>query len=132
MTQQSEEHAGAGGAGAPPPTDEANRARAGLTREYAREEIRVEWYASRCIHSGACIRALPQAFDPTKRPWVNVQAANADALAQAVVRCPTGALRFERLDGGPQEPEPDTVGITPVLNGPYFVRGPIDIVDPAT
>jgi uncharacterized Fe-S cluster protein YjdI len=127
-----EPDAGQGGAGAPPPEHAANQVRPGLTREYERSEIRVQWYASRCIHSGACIRALPSAFDPARRPWIDVDAADADSLAQAVMRCPTGALRFERLDGGPQEPEPESVEITPVRNGPYLVRGPVDIVDPAT
>lgn len=127
-----EADASQGGTGAPPPENAANQVRPGMTREYARDEIRVEWYASRCIHSGACIRALPVAFDPARRPWVDVSAADPDALANAVMRCPTGALRYRRLDGGPQEPESETVEITPVRHGPYFVRGPIDIVDPST
>lgn len=132
MSSANEADAGQGGTGAPPPQNAANQVRPGLTREYATPEIRVEWYASRCIHSAACVRALPSAFDPTRRPWIDVTAADADAVANAVMRCPTGALRFERLDGGPQEPEPESVEITPVRNGPYFVRGPVDIVDPAT
>lgn len=127
-----ESHAGQGGAGAPPPPDQANNVRPGLTREYARPEIRVEWYASRCIHSGACIRALPQVFDPARRPWIDVSAADADAIASAVTCCPTGALRFQRLDGGPQESTEPAVTITPIRNGPYFVRGSIDMVNPQT
>jgi uncharacterized Fe-S cluster protein YjdI len=125
-----EADAGKGGTGAPPPTNEANRVQRGLTREYVRPEIRVQWYASRCIHSGACIRALPKVFDPQRRPWVDVSAADADAIANAVVKCPTGALRYERTDGGPNETPADRVQITPIANGPYFVRGAFDIVDP--
>lgn len=131
-TPNAESDAGQGGTGAPPPTDHANNVRSGLTREYARPEIRVEWYASRCIHSGACIRALPVVFDPARRPWIDVSSADADAIAAAVTRCPTGALRFHRLDGGPQEAPEQSVTITPVRNGPYFARGPIDIVNPET
>jgi len=127
-----EPDASAGGTGAPPPENAPNRVRAGLTREYSRPEIRVEWYASRCIHSAKCIRALPSAFDPNRRPWIDVGVADADALADAVMQCPTGALKFVRLDGGPQEPVPDTVQVLPFRNGPYLVRGAIDILDPAT
>ena len=127
-----ESDAGQGGIGAPPPTDQANNVRSGLTREYARPEIRIDWYASRCIHSGACIRALPVVFDPKQRPWVDVSAADADAIAAAVTACPTGALRYQRFDGGPQESTGQSVQVTPIRNGPYFVRGPIDIVDPQT
>ena len=132
MEASREPDAGEGGTGAPPPEDAANRVRRGLTREYSRAEIRIEWYASRCIHSAACVRALPGVFNPLARPWIDINAADADALASAVLRCPTGALRFERYDGGPAEPVPETVQITPVRNGPYLIRGPIDIRDPVT
>ncbi len=70
-----ESHAGDGGTAAPPPEQSANRVRAGLTREYERAEIRVRWYASQCINSGAYIHALPAAFNPMHRPWVGVGAA---------------------------------------------------------
>jgi uncharacterized Fe-S cluster protein YjdI/CDGSH-type Zn-finger protein len=132
MEANGEADAGQGGTGAPPPTDQSNNVRPGLTREYARPEIVVEWYASRCIHSGACIRALPAVFDPRRRPWVNVSDADPDAIAEAVTRCPTGALRFKRLDGGAQESAGDSVTVTPIANGPYFVRGPIEIANHQT
>jgi uncharacterized Fe-S cluster protein YjdI/CDGSH-type Zn-finger protein len=124
-----EADASAGGTGAPPPPHSANRVFARLTREYSSESIRVQWYARRCIHSAACIRALPQVFDPARRPWVLPDAASADAIADAVLKCPTGALQFVRLDGGPGEIPPDTVRITAVKDGPYFVRGPVEIRD---
>jgi uncharacterized Fe-S cluster protein YjdI len=132
MASSVEPDAGDGGAGAPPAENEANHVFGRLTREYARPEIRVLWYAARCIHSGACIRALPAVFNTARRPWVDVSAAGPDALARAVMKCPTGALRFERLDGGPQEPVPELVEITPVKNGPNFVRGAIELRDAAT
>ena len=132
MAASDEADAGQGGTGAPPPTNQSNNVRPGLTREYPRPEIVVEWYASRCIHSGACIRALPSVFDPRRRPWVNVSGADPDAIAEAVMRCPTGALRFQRKDGGAQESPDASVTIVPIANGPYFVRGPIDIADPQT
>ena len=127
-----EQDAGAGGTGAPPPENAANRVRAGLTRQYERPEIRVLWFASRCIHSAACVRALPIVFDPARRPWIEINAADADAIARAVVRCPTGALQYERLDGGENEQAADTVKVTPVRNGPYLIRGRVDVVDPVT
>jgi len=41
---------------------------------------------------------------------------------------PNGALHFERLDGGAQEPAPDQTTITARPNGPLFVRGQLHIV----
>lgn len=124
-----EADAGAGGTGAPPPQDASNKVRPGLTREYSRPEIRVQWYAARCIHSAECIRAQPGVFDPRRRPWIDITAADPDAIADAVVRCPTGALQYARLDGGPSETIPAGVQVTPIRNGPYFLRGRIEIRD---
>ena len=118
-----------GGVGAPPPPEEPNRVFARLTKEYASDTIRVQWYARRCIHSAACIRALPEVFNASRRPWVMPELASADAIADAVLKCPTGALQFVRLDGGPGEVPPDTVEIRAIKNGPYFVRGPVEIRD---
>jgi uncharacterized Fe-S cluster protein YjdI/CDGSH-type Zn-finger protein len=123
-----ESNAGSGGAGAPPDEHEANRIFTDLTREYSSSGIRVQWYASRCIHTGACIRALPRVFNPRRRPWVDVDAADADAIANAVLKCPTGALHFVRADGIP-EPTPERVTVTTVRDGPYFVRGEVEVTD---
>jgi uncharacterized Fe-S cluster protein YjdI/CDGSH-type Zn-finger protein len=128
----SEPSAAEGGAGAPPPPDKANQAREGLTRTYDGQGIRIHWYAARCIHSAACVRANPSVFDPTRRPWIEPGAAEADTLARVVELCPTGALKYERTDGGPEEQPAGSVSIVPIANGPYFVRGPIDLVDPKT
>jgi len=75
-----------------------------------------------------CVRALPQVFDPEARPWVVVDAADADAVAATIETCPTGALHYRRLDGGREEqPQEDTM-VEPRPNGPLFVRGLVRIV----
>jgi uncharacterized Fe-S cluster protein YjdI len=121
-----EPDAAAGGAGAPPHPTEPNRAPP-VMREYATERITVEWHAERCIHSANCIRTLPQVFDPHRRPWVDVHAADADAIAHAVLRCPTGALHFVRHDGAPPEAADVPTTLTPIRNGPLYVRGQMEI-----
>ncbi len=115
-----------GGTGAPPRPHDPNRA-PDLTREYEADGITVQWYASRCIHSANCVRALPQVFDPQRRPWVEATAAPADAVAAAVLRCPTGALHFVRRDGGVQETPDVPTSLTPIRNGPLYVRGDVEI-----
>jgi uncharacterized Fe-S cluster protein YjdI/CDGSH-type Zn-finger protein len=121
-----EPDASAGGAGAPPHPAEPNRAPP-VTREYATEHITVQWHAERCIHSANCIRALPKVFDPRRRPWVDVHAAAADAIANAVLRCPTGALHFARHDGGAQERPDVPTTLTPIRDGPLYVRGDVEV-----
>lgn len=72
---------------------------------------------------------LPQVFDVGQRPWVSIDAASADEIARVVMACPTGALHFQRLDGGEQEAAPEETSVQPRLNGPLFVRGNVKIVD---
>jgi len=98
------------------------------TREYRTPAIVVRWDAVRCIHAGYCVRGLPQVFNPQDRPWVHVEQASADEIAEVVQRCPTGALHFERLDGGPQEPVPSETSVTLRPNGPLFLRGDVQVL----
>jgi CDGSH-type Zn-finger protein len=46
------------------------------------------------------------------------------------MRCPTGALQFERRDGGGAEPIPQENVIAVGVNGPLYVRGDIQIKGP--
>jgi uncharacterized Fe-S cluster protein YjdI/CDGSH-type Zn-finger protein len=107
------------------------RYEAGVKKEYANEEIVVTWEPAYCIHVAACIRGLPEVFDPRRRPWVEIDGASADEIAEVVQRCPTGALHFRRLDGGEQEAVPDPPTIEPEPNGPLFIRGKVRIQDAA-
>lgn len=102
----------------------------GPRRVYANETIEVHWEPKLCIHTRNCVRSLPQVFDPDARPWVIVDAASADHVAEAVLTCPTGALHFRRLDDGPQETASEPPAVEPRPNGPLFVRGRMRIVDP--
>jgi uncharacterized Fe-S cluster protein YjdI/CDGSH-type Zn-finger protein len=109
---------------------EANEARMrpGVQRRYANDRVAVTWEPSLCIHTGNCFRRLGEVFDPWARPWVDIDGADPDHIARAVLSCPTGALHYERLDGGPQE----TAGAEATLNerpeGPLYVRGSIRLV----
>jgi uncharacterized Fe-S cluster protein YjdI len=109
------------------PTPEQER---GPSRAYAGDAIEVLWEPRLCIHVCNCVRGLPQVFDSEARPWIVVDAADADAVAATIETCPTGALHYRRLDGGRDEqPEEDTT-IEPRPNGPLFVRGRVRVVDP--
>src|SRR2546428_4825321 len=61
-------------------------------REYATDEIVVEWRPSLCYHSQNCIAALPGVFDPERRPWIDVSAAGTDQIEAAVALCPSRAV----------------------------------------
>jgi uncharacterized Fe-S cluster protein YjdI/CDGSH-type Zn-finger protein len=101
----------------------------GPGRHYANHAIEVQWEPKLCIHARNCVRSLPLVFDAQRRPWIDVDAADADAIAAAIRTCPTGALHYRRLDGEAQEaPERETT-VEPRPNGPLYIRGRIRIVD---
>jgi CDGSH-type Zn-finger protein/uncharacterized Fe-S cluster protein YjdI len=102
----------------------------GHRRTYETDGVRVHWDSSRCIHTGICLRTLPSVFDVRRRPWVDLQGAEAEVVADAGVRCPTGALRYERLDGVEGErPQRPTV-VWPVEDGPLLMAGDLEVRGP--
>ena len=98
-------------------------------RVYETERIRVRWNSELCIHTAICLKALPQVFNVGRRPWVEIDGADADAVAEAIEMCPTSALTYERLDGEPGERPPPETTIVPWPNGPLMVRGNLEVRD---
>lgn len=101
-----------------------------LPKRYTSDAIDVTYATGRCIHAAECVRGLPDVFDTQRRPWVQPDQAGADAVAEVVQRCPTGALHFERKDGGAGEAAPDQNTITVRPHGPLHVRGDVRLVTP--
>jgi uncharacterized Fe-S cluster protein YjdI len=99
-----------------------------LEKEYATDEIVVEWEPRLCYHSRNCVRSLPQVFDESRRPWVTVDAATADQVEAAVARCPSGALRTRLLDVSAVERE-QPLELRASENGPLLVSGGVRIKD---
>lgn len=98
-------------------------------RKYTAEGIVVYYQPRLCIHAAECVRGIPTVFDTQKRPWIQPEYATPDQIAEVVQRCPSGALQFERLDGGELEPTPAFVEIRAVENGPLYVRAPLNFQD---
>lgn len=98
-------------------------------RVYTSDKINVSFDASRCIHTARCLRGLPQVFDLDAKPWISPDSADPDDIAAAVEQCPSGALQYERLDGGEQEQADAPPFIQPLVNGPLMVRGDVRMID---
>ena len=98
-------------------------------RRYAGKAATVTWDARRCIHAAECIHALPAVFDSTAKPWIVPDAAGADALLDAVARCPTGALQCEPADSALAEALPEANTATVTANGPLYLRGDLVLLD---
>ncbi|MFI5371625.1 MAG: CDGSH iron-sulfur domain-containing protein [Candidatus Eisenbacteria bacterium] len=97
--------------------------------KFETDAITVTWSRARCIHAAACIQGLPEVFEPGRRPWVMPANASTDEVAAVVRRCPTGALHFTRLDGGPAEGAPERNFAIVGRAGPIYLRGDLRLVD---
>jgi CDGSH-type Zn-finger protein/uncharacterized Fe-S cluster protein YjdI len=100
-------------------------------KSYERDDLTVEYLPPRCIHAAECVRGLPAVFDPERRPWIDASQAEADAIADVIRRCPTGALRWRRKDGGPEETPDEHATMSVAPDGPVWVRGPIRLKLPS-
>jgi uncharacterized Fe-S cluster protein YjdI/CDGSH-type Zn-finger protein len=100
----------------------------GVVRKvYSGRDIEVSFDLDICIHIGECLRGEAKVFQLNRRPWVLPDAAGADEVAEVVRRCPSGALLYKRLDGGPQEEPDGSTTITPMRDGPLLVTGKIEV-----
>ena len=99
-----------------------------VVKEYATDEIVVEWEPRLCYHSLNCVRSLPQVFDKEGRPWIKADAASADEVEATVARCPSGALRSRRIGAAaPTRGQP--LEIRASGQGPLLVTGGVRVLD---
>ncbi len=96
--------------------------------DYQGQGITVQYDLKRCIHAEKCVQGLPVVFNREGRPWIQPQHATADELVAVIEQCPTGALHYQRTDGGAPETihQQNTIQIDP--NGPLHLRGNVEIV----
>ena len=79
------------------------------------EKIDASWDERLCIHVSECTRAKGELFKSGRDPWGEPDRGEADYVAEVVRRCPTGALTYERKDGGATPAEGDTPAGTPAV-----------------
>lgn len=98
-------------------------------RTYETDELQVHWDSDRCIHTGWCTKNLISVFNTEQRPWIQLDKGERDAIIETIEKCPSGALSYTRVDGGPDEEVQVPATIIPWPNGPYFVRGSFQVTD---
>lgn len=88
----------------------------------------IHFNGSRCIHSRNCVLDRPDVFVPNvKGEWIFPDKADVAAMAQLAHNCPSGAITYERVDGGKGE-EPPLVNVVRVReNGPLAINAPLVI-----
>ncbi|MDE2451640.1 MAG: CDGSH iron-sulfur domain-containing protein [Gammaproteobacteria bacterium] len=79
--------------------------------------------AKKCIHSRFCVTWAPNVFlANVQGPWIHPDATDVERLVEVAHVCPSGAIRYRRKDGHPDEPAPLVNLIAIRENGPYAVR----------
>ena len=67
-------------------------------RRYKNKDITVYWKPSACIHASYCYRELLEVFDPSRRPWVDMNGSTTEKIIEVVNLCPTEALSWKWND----------------------------------
>lgn len=120
-------------------------------RKYSNKEITVYWKPSACIHASYCYRELIEVFDPSRRPWVDLNESTTQRIIEVVNMCPTEALtwkwndeklnegvesdqcnhvRFRRpdlMDQKDVQKEEEPVSVKVMVDGPIVLKGTFTI-----
>ena len=116
-------------------------------RKYRNDDITVYWKPSACVHASFCYRELIEVFDPSRRPWVDMDGSTTERIIEVVNLCPTEALswkwnddeknenvesdqsnhikfrRPELMNAREQEPEDIPVSVKIMTDGPIIIKG---------
>jgi CDGSH-type Zn-finger protein/uncharacterized Fe-S cluster protein YjdI len=77
----------------------------------------------RCIHARFCVTGAPRVFlANVKGPWIHPDAIDGERLVAIAQECPSGAIRYRRKDGRPDESAPPVNLAAIRENGPYAFR----------
>jgi CDGSH-type Zn-finger protein/uncharacterized Fe-S cluster protein YjdI len=89
-------------------------------------DLTLIYEGKKCIHSRFCVTWGPKVFIANvKGPWINPDAMPTEALAEIAHVCVSGAIRYKRKDGQPDESAPPVNLISVREGGPYAVKADI-------
>jgi CDGSH-type Zn-finger protein/uncharacterized Fe-S cluster protein YjdI len=89
-------------------------------------KVTIRFESKRCIHSRHCVLDRPDVFVPNvSGEWIHPDAATPDEIVELAHNCPSGAIAYERQDGGANE-QPPLVNVVRVReNGPLAFHAPL-------
>lgn len=65
-----------------------------IIKEYSNGELTIVWKPKTCIHSGVCVKTLPQVYKPQEKPWIQIDNATTEELKAQIDKCPSAALSY--------------------------------------
>ncbi|MGH8313728.1 MAG: ferritin-like domain-containing protein [Steroidobacterales bacterium] len=91
-------------------------------------DLTLLYEGKKCIHSRFCVTWGPNVFlANVQGPWIKPDALGVEALVEIAHACPSGAIRYRRKDGKPEEAAPLVNLIAVREAGPYAVRADIQL-----
>ena len=65
-----------------------------IKKEYTNGELTIVWKPGKCIHSGICVKTLPEVYKPKEKPWIQPEGATTEELKAQIDQCPSRALSY--------------------------------------
>jgi CDGSH-type Zn-finger protein/uncharacterized Fe-S cluster protein YjdI len=91
-------------------------------------KLTVLYEAKRCIHARFCVTGAPTVFlANVKGPWIHPDTIDAERLVAIAHACPSGAIRYARKDGRPDETAPPVNLLAVREAGPYAVHADLQL-----
>jgi CDGSH-type Zn-finger protein/uncharacterized Fe-S cluster protein YjdI len=91
-------------------------------------KLAILFEAKKCIHARHCVIGAPNVFlANVQGPWIHPDTMDAERLVEVAHACPSGAIRYARNDGRPDEAPPPVNLVSIREAGPYAVRGDISL-----
>lgn len=95
-----------------------------IRKKYEKDGVNIYWEPKKCIHSGVCVKGLPEVFRPSEKPWMKLDAASVEQLKTQIDACPSGALSYDLAE----EKQTEVQATVKVMKGgPLLMVGNIDI-----
>ena len=110
-------------------TDERSEGRIPDKKEtYKGKSITIHDNRGICSHAGFCTDNLPGVFRMGTEPWIDPDGADIDEIKRVIKMCPSGALSYTENEAETKEFF-NEAEIIVSKNGPFYVRGGIEISD---
>ncbi len=93
--------------------------------KYTNEAVTVIWKPAMCIHSKICWTNLREVFDPTVKPWIQMEGSTTQKIIDQVRQCPSGALSYAMKEITTLESNVEparTLNIHIAANGPILIK----------
>jgi CDGSH-type Zn-finger protein/uncharacterized Fe-S cluster protein YjdI len=87
------------------------------------KDMTLIYEGKRCIHARFCVTGAPKVFlANVPGPWIHPDEMDVEGLVSIAHACPSGAIRYRRKDGRPDESAPPVNLLSIREAGPYAVR----------